>query len=95
MPCVGVITLEIRIEHSHSLKDKRQVIRGLKDRLRRKFNVSVAEIDGDGSWQHSTIAVAAVSASRDYADGLLRSVEDDAAAVLGPMLVSAVIEFLA
>ena len=42
---IGVLTLELRIEHAHSLKDKRQVVKGLKDRLRRKFNVSVSEID--------------------------------------------------
>jgi uncharacterized protein YlxP (DUF503 family) len=42
---IGVLTLEIRVENSHSLKDKRHVVKSLKDRLRHKFNVSVAEID--------------------------------------------------
>ena len=45
MAVIGVLTLELRIEHAHSLKEKRHVVKGLKDRLRRKFNVSVAEID--------------------------------------------------
>ena len=53
MPVIGVLTLEIWIESSHSLKDKRQVIRSLKDRMREKFNVSVAEIEGLDSWQNS------------------------------------------
>ena len=43
-PAIGALTLELRIEDAHSLKDKRHVVRGLKDRLRHKFNVSVAEI---------------------------------------------------
>ena len=45
MPSIGVITLELRLDESHSLKDKRQVVKSLKDRLRGKFNVAVAEID--------------------------------------------------
>jgi len=95
MPSIGVITMELRLEESHSLKDKRQVVRSLKDRLRRKFNISIAEIDGEGSWQRSTIAAVTVSTSRDYADQLLKSVEEDAASVLGPILVEVTIEWLA
>jgi len=40
---VGLLTLELHIQHAQSLKDKRQVLRSLKDRLRAKFNVAVAE----------------------------------------------------
>ena len=50
---IGLLTLEIYIPEAHSLKDKRQVLRSLKDRLRRKFNVAVAELDGQDSWQRS------------------------------------------
>ena len=95
VPSIGVITMELRLEESHSLKDKRQVVRSLKDRLRRKFNISIAEIDGEGSWQRSTIAAVTVSPSRDYADQLLKSVEEDAASVLGPILVEVTVEWLA
>ncbi|MGH9651022.1 MAG: DUF503 domain-containing protein, partial [Terriglobales bacterium] len=42
---IAFLTLEIRIEGAHSLKDKRQVLRSLKDRLRSKYNVAVAELD--------------------------------------------------
>jgi uncharacterized protein YlxP (DUF503 family) len=45
MAAIGVLTLELRLESSHSLKEKRHVVQSLKDRLRHKFNVSVAEID--------------------------------------------------
>ena len=43
MAVVGVLTLELRIEHAHSLKEKRHVVKSLKDRLRNKFNVAVAD----------------------------------------------------
>jgi uncharacterized protein YlxP (DUF503 family) len=94
MPAIGVLTLDIHVEHSHSLKEKRHVVKSLKDRLRHRFNVSVAEIDGQESWQRSVIAAVTVSSSRQYAEQVLRSVEDDAAAVLGAMLVSASLEWI-
>ena len=72
---VAQLTLEIRIEHSQSLKDRRQVVRSLKDQLRQSFNVSVAEMDEAVTWQSATLGVAAVSRSRDYLHGLMEEVE--------------------
>ena len=74
---IASLTLEIRIEGARSLKDKRQVVRSLKDKLRAAFNVSVAEMDreGQGMWQRATIGVVAVSDSRDYLRGLMDKVE--------------------
>ena len=42
---IAFLTIELHIEAAHSLKDKRQVVRSLKDRLRASFNVSVAELE--------------------------------------------------
>ena len=95
MAAVGVLTLELRLEDAHSLKDKRHVVQSLKDRLRHKFNVAVAEIDYQESWQRSVVAAVTVSPDRVYAEGLLRSVEDEAAAVLGKDLAGAEVEWLA
>lgn len=95
MAAIGVLTLEIHVEHSRSLKDKRNVVKSLKDRMRRRFNVSVAEIDGQESWQRSVVAAVTVSGSRERAAQVLQSVEDDAASVLGAMLTGASIEWLA
>jgi uncharacterized protein YlxP (DUF503 family) len=75
---VAFLTLEIRIEAAHSLKDKRQVVRSLKDRLRNSFNISVAEIDVTDLWQRATIGVVSISSSRDYLEGLIRNVEREA-----------------
>lgn len=75
---IAYLTLELRIENAHSLKDKRQVVRSLKDKLRAGFNVSVAEIDNLDLWQLATIGVVSISDSRDYLDGLMRNVESAA-----------------
>jgi len=79
---VALLTLELHIEHAQSLKDKRQVVRSLKDRLRAKFNVAVAELDATSLWNRATIGVAGVSDSRDYLDGLMKNVERHAARVV-------------
>jgi uncharacterized protein len=72
---ISFLTLELHIEAAQSLKDKRQVLRSLKDRLRGSFNVSVAEIDPSPVWNRATIGVVSISDSRDYLDGLMKSVE--------------------
>ncbi len=72
---IAHLTLELRIESAHSLKDKRQVLRSMKDKLRQKFNVAVAEIEVTDLWQRATIGVVSISDSRDYLHGLMESVE--------------------
>jgi len=72
---VAQLTLEIRIEHAQSLKDRRHVVRSLKDQLRQGFNISVAEMDEAVVWQSATISVVAISRSRDYLHGLIDEVE--------------------
>ena len=72
---VALLTLEIRIELARSLKDRRQVVRSLKDQLRQGFNVSVAEMDEAVTWQSATIGIAGVSSSRDYLRGQMEEVE--------------------
>jgi uncharacterized protein len=75
---IATLTLEIRIEHAQSLKDKRQVVRSLKDKLRHHFNVSVAELEETDLWQRATIGVVSISSSRDLLAQLMQSVEKDA-----------------
>ncbi len=79
---VAQLTLEVRIEHAQSLKDRRQVVRSVKDQLKQGFNVSVAEMDDAKSWQSATICVVAVSRSRDYLHGLIEEVERGARRML-------------
>jgi uncharacterized protein YlxP (DUF503 family) len=94
MAVVGVLTMELRIEHAHSLKEKRHVVKSLKERLRRKFNVSVAEIDDMDLHNSAVVAVAVLSASKDFATKVLQAVEEESAAQLGPMLIRVEVDWL-
>jgi len=58
---VGLCTIELFIGDSQSLKDKRQVLLSLKDRLRQKFNLSVAEVDEQNLWQKAVLGLACVA----------------------------------
>jgi uncharacterized protein len=80
---VGVLTLEIQIPWSHSLKDKRAIVLKIRDRLRSRFNVAVAELDHQDLWQQATIGVAAISGSRPILEQVLRRVLAESETVLG------------
>jgi uncharacterized protein len=94
MPVIGLLTLELRIEHAHSLKEKRHVVRSLKDRLQNRHNVSIAEIDFQDLWQRALLAAVTVSSERLQAEQVLDAVERDAAGLAGEYLVSAAREWI-
>ncbi len=74
---VGVCTLELEIPASHSLKDKRHVIKSLIAHVRQDFNVSISEVDSHDNWQHAILGIACVSTDEKYAHGLLEKVIDN------------------
>ena len=94
MPSIGVLTLELRLENSHSLKDKRHHVKGLKDRLRSRLNVAVAEIDYQDLWQRALVAVVTFSSDRARAEQVLMHAEQQASALLGGELVGASTEWI-
>ncbi len=73
---IGLLTIELQIPESGSLKHKRQVIRSLVDRIRQGFNVSVAEVDHLDSWQLATLAVSCVSSDGDVVQQVMQHVVD-------------------
>ncbi len=80
---IGVCTIELHIPDSGSLKTKRHSLKSIKDRIRSRFNVSVAEVDHNDLWQKSSLAVAAVSNDKshlnqtlDHVVNLVRSVPE-------------------
>jgi len=94
---IATLTLELRIEAAQSLKDKRRVVRSLKDRLRASFNVSVAEMEPTSLWNQATVGVVAISHSRDYLDGLMKTIERAAARHtnnLGAEIADSFVEYL-
>jgi uncharacterized protein YlxP (DUF503 family) len=94
MPSVGILTLELRLDDVHSLKDKRHTVKSLKDRLRSKFNVAVSEIDYQDLWQRSLISAVTVSGDHSHAEQVLQLVEREAASLLGPALVGVTVEWV-
>ena len=68
---VGAAVVEIHVHGSQSLKQKRGVVRSIAQRVRNQFNVSVAEIGGQDTWQRAVIGIAATGSDRRYVRGLL------------------------
>ena len=71
---VGVLRAEVHVPGAQSLKDKRSVLKSLRDQLRGRFNISVAELNASEKWQRATIGVTTVGEDRAYVEGLLREV---------------------
>ena len=94
MPAIGVLNLELRLPDAHSLKDKRHTVKGLKERLRGKFNVAVAEIDYLDLWQRALLSAVTVSPDRTHAEQVLRAVEREASDFVGPALVGVTVEWI-
>ena len=91
---IGILQLELRIAESHSLKEKRMVLKSIKDRLRRKFNISVAEINNQDLWQSSCLGIATIGNDKRYLNGLLSQVERWIERERRAELVSSQMEFL-
>lgn len=68
---VGICTVELLIPESQSLKDKRQVLHSVKDRLRGKFNLSIAEVDGQDLWQKAVLGMACVANDGSHVEQVL------------------------
>jgi hypothetical protein len=73
---VGIVRIELHIPAAGSLKDKRAVVRSLKERIRHRVHAAVAEVDHQDLWQRATIGVAVVSGERRQIDELMQSVRN-------------------
>ena len=91
---VGLLTLELHLAEAQSLKDKRQVLRSLKDRLRANFNVAVAELDFEDTWQRSVVGVVSLANNAGYLEQAMRTVLEDAERQLGRDLAGHELEIL-
>lgn len=70
----GICRLEILLHDSFSLKDKRRALKSLTERLRSKFNASVAEVGNNDKWQIASLGIACVANSPAQVDRVLDSV---------------------
>jgi len=71
---VGVCRVTLRLPENASLKGKRQVVKSLTARIRNRFNVSIAEIDNQDSWQIASLGISCVSNSNGHASQVLAKV---------------------
>jgi hypothetical protein len=74
---IGVLTLELFFPHARSLKDKRRVLHGFKDRLRR-YNVALAEVDFQDKWQRARLGIVALNSQQAVVEEILGRVIADA-----------------
>jgi uncharacterized protein len=90
---VGLLTVEMHVPGSQSLKDKRMILRRVKDRLR-KFNVAVSEVDHQDLWQRAALAVVTVSTDQRHADRELAAAIDEIERVEPGLITRTDVEFL-
>jgi uncharacterized protein YlxP (DUF503 family) len=71
---IGLCTLDLFMGEANSLKDKRRILKSMLERIRSRFNVSIAEVGQQDLWQRSTVAFVCVSNERAHADQMLSAV---------------------
>jgi uncharacterized protein YlxP (DUF503 family) len=90
---VGLLTIELFIPGSQSLKEKRMVLRRIKDRVK-KFNIAVAEVEHHDLWQRAQLAIVTVSTDQQHADRELAAVADEIERVEPGLITRTDVEFL-
>lgn len=80
---VGLLTLDFQFPEVHSLKEKRAILQKLMSRLRARFNVAVAELDHQDTWQRATVAVVTVASSQRVVEASLRQMLEESERIIG------------
>jgi len=91
---IALLTLDVHIPEAHSLKDKRMVVRRLKDRLRSNFNVSVSEVEHQELWQRSQISVVTVGSDDGSVRQTLEQALRDAERAAAECIIQGTIEII-
>ncbi len=73
---VGLLKVEVHLPLAQSLKDKRSVLKSLRDQIRGRFNVAVAEVEPNEKWQRAVVGVATLGEDRARVEGLLKLVTE-------------------
>lgn len=73
---IGVLRIYFRLFSPHSLKEKRQIMKSLKDRLKNRFNVSVAEIGSNDQWQLGELGVVMIGNDHAYVNGAMDKIRE-------------------
>ena len=75
---IGVLTLELFFPYAHSLKDKRRILHGFKDRVRRRYNVALAEVDYQDKWQRALLGIVSINSQQAIVEAVIGHVLTDA-----------------
>ena len=90
---VALLSVDVHLPYAQSLKDKRMVLRRIKDRLQ-KFNVAVAEVEHQDRWQRARLGIVAISTTTDHAEEQLRAAADEIERVEPGVVTRTELEFL-
>ena len=71
---LGLLNVSVHIPSARSLKDKRMVLKSVKERLKNRFNISICEVDGQDTWQSATLAVAMVNNDKKFIDSSFQKI---------------------
>src|ERR1700678_2796837 len=94
---IAKLTVEITIPHAQSIKDRRQVVRSIKDKLRHGFNVSIAELDDANLWNRAALGLVVISGASRYLTGQMKELDDALHRLgnaLGAEIIDSFVEFL-
>ena len=91
---VGLITWELHLAACHSLKEKRQIVKSLKDRLHQRFNVSAAETDHHDLWQRAELSAVVVTTDRQHAEQVLREADRLVEGAAGARIMDSSLSYL-
>ncbi len=94
MVTLGLLHLELHVPQANSLKDKRRIVKGFKDRTRSRHNVSVAEVGGHETHRQTTLAIAMVGNDRAYVEAGLQKILNAAATHRDMVLIEQQMEWL-
>jgi uncharacterized protein YlxP (DUF503 family) len=94
MAQVAVGTVELHLPEVHSLKEKRHILKGIKERVRNQFNVSIAEVDHHDTWQRAALAVACVSDDSRHANEVISKTVNFIESVADGRVIDVSIEIL-
>ena len=71
---LGLLNVSLHIPQALSLKDKRMVLKSLKERLKGRFNISISEVEGQDTWQTAILAIAMVNGDRKFIDASFQKI---------------------
>jgi uncharacterized protein YlxP (DUF503 family) len=71
---IGLLSLEIFLPYSHSLKEKRKVLNAFKDRFKKKYNVAIAELDFQEKWQRAKVGIVTLNSQKGFVDQVLQRI---------------------